>query len=75
MNVLVKGVKSSRRSSFIMCKEDKWLNRNIHKCNGMFLVRKVIDGELVYGGCFRSLDLARCERDFLESIGWDYSNL
>ena len=69
MNVLVKGVKSSRRSSFIMCKEDKWLNRNIHKCNGMFLVRKVIDGG------FRSLELARCERDFLESIGWDYSNL
>ena len=55
--------------------EDKWRNRNIHKCGEYYLVRKVIDGECVYGGCFLSLELARCERDFLESIGWDYDNL
>lgn len=52
-----------------------WLNRNIHKCDNGWIVRKVVEGEVVYGGCFKSLLLARKERDFLESIGWDYSNL
>ena len=54
------------------CHPDRYIHR---KSDGCFHILKWWRGRLEYFGVFRSLEDAREERDFLESIGWDYSNM
>lgn len=50
-------------------------NRYISKKNRGYFIQKNINGVVEYFGMFRTLEDAREERDFLESIDWDYSNM
>lgn len=49
--------------------------RNITSCHHGFKVQKWRQGELVYAGLFKSLREAIKERDYMESIDWNYDNL
>lgn len=58
------------------CKENP--NRYIYrkkKGNGGYCIRKNINGKYTYFTTLPSLDAAREERDFLESINWDWDNI
>ena len=54
-------------------------NRYIYTCkhpNGTsYVIQKMINGKIQHYGTYRNLQDAREERDFLESIDWDYSNM
>lgn len=43
--------------------------------NGIWVINKVVDGVRVSFGTWHSLDMARRERDFWESINWDFDLL
>lgn len=49
--------------------------RYIIPCNSGFQVRRSLNGEVVYAGTFKTLQEAITERDFMESINWDYDNM
>ena len=49
--------------------------RHIHCSNNGYQVKKIIDGETIYAGTFKNLEEAQKERDYLESIDWDYNNI
>ena len=50
-------------------------NRYISKKNRGYFIQKRINDVVEYFGMFRTLEDAREERDFLESINWDYDNM
>lgn len=50
-------------------------NRYIRKSGRGYNIQKMINGSMESFGTFSSLDDARNERDLLESIDWDYSNI
>ena len=53
-----------------------WQNRYIKKTyNGKYAVQKQVNGEYQHFGTYKTLEDARDERDYLESIGWDYDNM
>ena len=60
-----------------MIKYKKPLNpyRNITCTAYGYMVRKTINGEVIYGGTYKTLKEAQKERDFLDSIDWNYSNM
>lgn len=49
--------------------------RYIRRVKGKYRIQKNINGKMEYFGTFNTLDDARDERDYLESIDWDYSNM
>ena len=49
--------------------------RYIYTRDGRYELYKCIDGEVEYFGSFRNVDDAMRERDFLESIDWDWDNI
>ena len=51
---------------------DRYISKT--KSNSYALV-KMVDGELVHFGTYHSLDDAREDRDFWESINWDFDLL
>lgn len=50
-------------------------DRYIYKYNTRYYIRKVVNKKQEHFGVFNTMEDAREERDFLESIGWDYSNM
>ena len=53
-----------------------WQNRYIKKTyNGKYAVQKQVNGEYCWFGVWNTLEDAIDERDYLESIGWDYDNM
>jgi len=49
--------------------------RNITSCHHGYKVQKWTKGELLYCGLFKTLKEAMNERDYMESIDWNYDNL
>ena len=49
--------------------------RYIARKDGSFVIKKNIDGKSEHFGTFHSLEDAMEERDFLESIDWDWNNI
>ena len=43
--------------------------------SGNYQINKFVDGRLACFGTFKCLSDAIDERDYLESIGWDYDNM
>lgn len=52
--------------------EDRYINETK---SGTYQIRKMVDGEPSHFGTFKTMEDAREERDYLESIGWDYDNM
>ena len=51
-------------------------NRYIQKTHSnKYRIQKKIDGVIQHFGVFSTISEAREERDYLESIGWDYSEM
>lgn len=50
-------------------------DRYIHKRGSVYRIGKKVDGRMEHFGVFKSLEDAREERDYLESIDWDYGNM
>ena len=51
-------------------------NRYITKTPaGTYAIRKQLHGKFEHFGTYKTLEDAREERDYLESIGWDYDNM
>ena len=55
------------------CQENP--NRYIYPKGKGYCIKKNINGKLTYFNTFPTLEDARKERDFLESIGWDWDNI
>jgi hypothetical protein len=54
----------------------KGINRYISFTkNGTYRIQKCVDGVKCYFGTFKTLENAQQERDYLESIDWDYDNM
>lgn len=53
--------------------EDRYVYLNSR--TGRYHIRKNVGGRPEHFGTYRRLEDARAERDYLESIGWDYSNM
>lgn len=49
--------------------------RYITHYDGRYCIYKNVDGRQEYFGSFKTLEEAMMERDYLESIDWDYSNM
>ena len=52
--------------------EDRYIYKQI---NGNFGIIKRVNGRAIRFGTYHSLEDARCERDFWESIDWDFDLL
>lgn len=51
-------------------------NRYITKTHsGTYAIRKMVNGYYQHFGTYKTLEDAREERDYLESIGWDYDEM
>ena len=50
-------------------------NRYIYPSNGKYRITKVVNKQQESFGMYTTLQEAREERDYLESIDWDYSNM
>ncbi len=51
-------------------------NRYIHTTlSGTYQIRKSVNGEYTTFGTYKTIEAARDERNYLESIDWDYSNM
>lgn len=50
-------------------------DRYIYKYNTRYYIRKVVNKKQEHFGVFKTLHEARQERDYLEQIEWDYSNM
>lgn len=50
-------------------------DRYIYKYKTRYYIRKVVNKKQEHFGVFKTLHEARQERDYLESIQWDYSNM
>ena len=50
-------------------------NRYIYKHKDKYYLKKVVNKQPEHFGTFNTLEEARQERDFLESINWDYTNM
>ena len=47
--------------------------RNINQMsNGRWYLRKYRDGESIYNGSFDTLEEAQAERDYMESVNWEW---
>ena len=47
--------------------------RNINRMtNGRWYLRKYRDGESIYNGSFDTLEEAQAERDYMESVNWEW---
>ena len=55
--------------------EDRYIQKNIHLSCISYTIKKKLNGKEEIFGTYRNLQDAREERDFLESIDWDYSNM
>ena len=55
--------------------ENRYIQSKKHKSKTSYTIQKVIGGVHYTYGTYYSLEDARSERDFLESIGWDYDNM
>ena len=42
---------------------------------GKWCIQKKVDGKIQYFGTYHSIEDARDERDYMESINWDYDNM
>lgn len=50
-------------------------DRYIYEYHGRYYLKKVVNKKQQHFGVFNTLEEAREERDYLESINWDYSNM
>lgn len=50
-------------------------NRYIYPTNGKYRILKVVNKQQEDFGICSTLEEARVERDYLERIGWDYTNM
>ena len=50
-------------------------NRYIYKHKDKYYLKKVVNKQSEHFGTFNTLEEAQQERDFLESLNWDYSNM
>ena len=74
--LLEKGViRPQRRGPPIATQEDRYIQVNTHRNKTSYTIQKWVDGCNQTFGTFGSLEDAREERDYLESIGWDYDNM
>ena len=71
-NLVKHGIITNRRGQHRI---KNYQDRYIHKDRGKYTISKVINGKQEYFGLFPSREEARQERDYLESIEWDYSNM
>ena len=60
----------------LVSKMKKKDTRHINMTNtGKYVIRKMINGKIEHFGTFNTLEDAIDERDYLESIDWDYENM
>lgn len=52
-----------------------WEDRYIQYRNGKYYINKQVGKRFEYFGVYKTIEEARSERDYLESIAWDYSNM
>lgn len=64
-------IKHRRGKHRIKNYEDRYLTNK----KGRYYIQKCIDGKITHFGILNSLEEARRERDYLESIEWDYGNM
>lgn len=50
-------------------------NRYIYKHKDKYYLKKVVNKQSEHFGTFNTLEEAQQERDYLESINWDYANM
>lgn len=55
--------------------ENRYIHIYKHPNITSYAIQKKIDGKIQHYGTYHNLQDAREERDFLESIDWDYSNM
>ena len=55
--------------------EDRYLQKTINVSCISYTIKKKLNGKYETFGTYHNLQDAREERDFLESIGWDYENM
>ena len=52
--------------------QNRYISKNV---SGNWYIRKKVGGKICGFGTYHSLEDAREERDYLESIDWDYDNM
>jgi len=65
-------IQNKRRGRPISREEDRYIKKNK---SGTYRIQKSVHGVIGHYGTFRTIEDAREERDYLESIGWDYDNM
>lgn len=65
-------IRDKKRGRPISKEQDRYIKKTKA---GTYSIQKHINGVRGHFGTYRTLEDAREERDYLESIDWDYSNM
>ncbi len=65
-------IKKKHRGRPFSRKSDRYISRSR---NGNYRIQKSVHGVKGHYGTFKTIEEAREERDYLESIEWDYDNM
>ena len=71
-NLVKQGIITNRKGQHRI---KNYQDRYVHKDGKKYTISKVVNGKQEYFGVYHSYEEAIRERDYLESIEWDYSNM